>query len=255
MSRPFVVVYEAPDDATLACCLADRILLDEVDWLEPGLLDSQRQWLLSVVAEGKTVELRWANIRTLARQLNVNLFGTFDGEAAEPDAKAARRAIIVIKRLIPTTVAILLTRDSDKQLSRRKGLVQAQQAEKHVPVVIGLAVPEREAWVLAGFDPIDEAETKRLQAERQRCGFDPRLKSQNLMATGDDRADKSAKRVLAALVGDSREREACCWRDTLLEKLKSRGSENGLAEYLNGVSVELTPLLSGRKQSPEKPIR
>lgn len=243
MSRKIAVVYEAPADSALACCLADRVLVSEIDWLEVELLDSQREWVLSLCGKN----LLWRNIPELADELNIRLYGHFGSEPAEPDAKAARRAIAVIKRLEPAVAAIALVRDSDKQLRRQEGLAQAATAELKIPVVVGLAIPEREAWVLAGFDPADEAEQQRLQAERQRCGFDPREKSHLLMATSDNHAEKSAKRVLASLVGGNPQREAMCWESASLATLEVRGSENGLAAFLRDVRTKLVPLLTGRQ--------
>jgi hypothetical protein len=110
-------------------------------------------------------------------------------------------------------------------------------------IVIGLAVVERESWVLSGFDPTNAAETERLAAERQSLGFDPRVRCHELTACTDDQAPRSPKRVLRQLSGDDRERERCCWTVASLDLLRQRGIENGLADYLKEIRDRLAPLL------------
>ncbi|HEY8505534.1 MAG TPA: hypothetical protein VIL46_13200 [Gemmataceae bacterium] len=110
-------------------------------------------------------------------------------------------------------------------------------------IVVGLAVVEREAWVISGFDPQDDEETARLGAERQTLGFDPRLRSHELTACKNDQAVRSPKRVLRQLSGGNRDRERNCWTNTSLERLRERGSENGLAAYLQEVRDRLARLI------------
>ncbi len=112
MSLPFAVVYEAPADFQTATDLADRVLVESIDWLDETLVAHQRTWL-GHSAGG--VPLTWKNIKQSAL-----------------DQEAGR-----------------------------------------FPVVVGLAIVERESWVISGFDPQDEAEHLLLEAERQRLGFDP----------------------------------------------------------------------------------
>ena len=136
----------------------------------------------------------------------------------------------------PTWPAILLIRDQDNQPERREGLEQARrEAKLPLPVVVGLAVVERECWVISGFDPLDEAEESRLAAERQTLGFDPRMRSEELTACKNDLARRSPKRVLRVLCGGEHDRERRCWRETLIETLRDRGAMNGLGAFLDEV--------------------
>ena len=64
---------------------------------------------------------------------------------------------------------------------------------------MGLAVPEREAWVLAGFVPVSPIESSRIDLERKRLGFDPTRNSIRLTALTVDSAERSPKRVLNSL--------------------------------------------------------
>jgi hypothetical protein len=112
-----------------------------------------------------------------------------------------------------------------------------------VVIVVGLAVVERESWVISGFDPQDNEETARLDGERQSLGFDPRLRSHELTACKDDTALRSPKRVLRQLSGDDWHRERHCWINASLEVLRERGRENGLAAYLHEVWDQLARLI------------
>ena len=117
------------------------------------------------------------------------------------------------------------------------------QDHSGIVIVVGLAVVERECWVISGYDPLDEAETKRLEEERKQLGFDPRVRSHELTACKHDLASRSPKRVLRVLAGDDRDRERRCWREPSLETLRMRGGENGLAAYLDEVRHRLAPLI------------
>ena len=115
-----------------------------------------------------------------------------------PMREPRRRAILYLRYVFPDLAGVLLIRDQDDQPERRAGLEQARRQENgRLPIVVGLAVVERECWVISGFDPRDEVETSRLAAERQTLGFDPRVRSHELTACKDDHAQRSPKRVLA----------------------------------------------------------
>jgi hypothetical protein len=243
VSKRIVVVCEARADFEQATELADRVLVATVDWLEGGIwLDSNRQWIGDDLGG---VYLTWKSIPNRARELGISVRGHFEGEPGQPDAQAARRAIAYVRRQFEGVAAVLLIRDMDDQPERRQGLEQARTHHSaYVRIVIGVANPERECWVLSGFDPEDGTETARLDAEKQKLGFDPCSRSHELTACKDDQAKRSAKRVLSILTADDRERERRCWRTTSLEVLEQRGGLNGLAEYLKEVKDRLVPLIT-----------
>jgi hypothetical protein len=108
---------------------------------------------------------------------------------------------------------------------------------------VGLAIEERESWLISGFDPADDVEASRLETERQKLGFDPRERSHQLTACKDDNAPRSPKRVLQSLTQSEKERERLCWANTPLDILMRRGAENGLAEYLQEVRDRLAHLI------------
>jgi len=245
-------ICEAPSDRTIVQDLVDRTVIESVEWAQDGVLDAMRTWYGSVTANGETWILEWTSISSLAKLLNIKMHGHFNGEPGEPDAATARRAVLVLQRVLEPD-AVFLIRDADNQVIRRKGLEQARQhfSSHPVRIVIGLANAEREAWVLAGFVPVGETEDARLRSERQNLGFDPTVHSERLTAGRDDTAKRSPKRVLKFLLNDSKEREFECWQTTSLQTLKDHGNENGLKEFLEEVETLVVPMFIGRNMEGE----
>lgn len=244
-----VVVCEADADRRTACGLADRVLCQEVPWIEPASLADHRSWR---GLEAGTTYLKWSQAGNLFRKSGLKAHGHFDGRPGAPDALAARRVLLLLRKaeLIPD--AVVLVRDSDGDARRQSGLEQARAEwassvppEESFPIVIGLAHPKREAWVLAGFEPQDKEEGERLLALRRELGFDPRLRAHQLLAS-ETGALHDAKRVLAVLIGSRAEREEICWTECRLELLEERGDESGLTAYAREVRERLVPLFSGR---------
>jgi hypothetical protein len=241
MNMEIAVVHEAAADYKTATELADRVLVESVSWLDDETVVHQRAWLR---ASTDGIPLTWRQIKQSALDAGIDAIGFFDGKPAQPDARPARRAILYLRHAFPNLAGVVLIRDQDDQPDRREGLEQARQQEDgRLPVVVGLAVVERESWVISGFDPCDTAETSRLETERTRLGFDPRLQSHELTACKNDNATRSPKRVLRELSGDDRDREHRCWRETSLDVLRERGVENGLAAYLNEIRNRLARLI------------
>ena len=245
MSKKFFVVSEARADFITATELADRVFLAEIAWLDDALIESQREWIGEDLAG---YHLAWASISHRARDIGIQVRGHFNGEAALPDARAARRAILYVLRRFDDVDGIVLIRDLDDQQERKQGLEQARTASTSVTkIVIGVANCEREAWVISGFDPEDDAEKQLLGEEQQKLGANPCHRSHELTAGKSDIALRSPKRVLKVLTGDNWERQRRCWTATSLQVLRERGTENGLTEYLDEIKVHLTPVISGRE--------
>jgi len=236
----FAVVYEATADFQTATELADRVFVESIGWLEEHLLVHQRTW----IREWSGAPLTWKRIKRSALLSGFKVRGLYDEQPAKPDARAAHRAILYLRYIIPELAGILLIRDQDNQTERRAGLEQAQRKlGRAFPVVVGLAVVERECWVISGFDPKDQTEESRLAAERQKLGFDPRQHSEELTACKNDNALRSPKRVLGVLCDGSANRERRCWRETDLATLRNRGAKNGLGAFLDEVRQELASLI------------
>jgi hypothetical protein len=236
-----VVVCEADADRRIACGLADRVLCQEVEWIEPESLAAIRTW--RGLEEG-TSHLRWAQAFNLFKKSGLKAHGHFDGRPGGPDALAARRVFFLLHEAPFHPDAVVLIRDSDGELDRRTGLEQARTEWKEpIPIVLGLAHPKREAWVLAGFEPKDEKEKSALTGARKSLGFDPRIRSHELHAR-EPGALRDAKRVLAELTGGQGDREEACWVESRLELLLERGEQSGLTAYVQEIRERLVPLFT-----------
>ena len=244
MTGQLLVICEAPADFRIATDLADRIIGDSltVD------LSTVRHWHES--EPGRTY-IRWIDLDKVAhaRGLRLRPRSRFGGQPGAADAAAADKALLLAMFLAEKEglVGVLLIRDSDGDDERRIGLTQARNTEPGTrwpfSVAIGLAHPKREAWVLAGFEPQDEAEHERLRALKRELGRDPCVCSHELTAR-TKRSKRDIKRILECLTAANAAREAPCWQDTPLDHLKQRGQHNGLAAYLAEIDEHIVPLLS-----------
>lgn len=137
------VVYEGPDDSWTAPSLADRVLVEEVDWIEGHSLGHHRAWRGFSNAE---THLEWRHTRALAeRQLKIH--GNFSGL---PDARAGRRVLLLLAMASQRPDAVLLVRDSDGDERRREGLELARHEARPgkpwpFPVILGVAHTKRES--------------------------------------------------------------------------------------------------------------
>ena len=88
---------------------------------------------------------------------------------------------------------------------------------------------------------MNAAERARLDEERRSLSFDPCAEPHRLRDK-DERAPRSAERILAKLTGGDQEREARCWAETSLATLRARGANSGLCAFLNEVTVHVLAL-------------
>lgn len=240
MTRQIAVVHEAEADFTTATELADRVVVESISWMTEDDIGPARDWV-AFTPDG--LRLSWTGIETLAHDAGIRVRGHFGNDPAEPDAKSALRAIRYLRLIYPELDAVMLIRDQDNQPERRLGFEQARAVDHGgLPIVVGVAIVEREAWILCGFHAEDEAETAKIAVTRARLGFDPCVRSHELTAFGDDTAKRSAKRALHELTASAPDRERRCWLDTPLPTLRDRGKDNGLADYLDDVQLRLSPL-------------
>ncbi|MBM7119470.1 hypothetical protein I3V78_38555 [Archangium primigenium] len=241
------MVCEAPADQKAACGLADRVLLEEVDWITHKNLEDYRKW------RGATMGadfLGWGSVGKEFQTAGLKgVFGRFDGRPGAPDAHAARRALLLMAASARCPDAVVLMRDSDAEPERRIGLEQARDEWKGpFPVIIGLAEAKRECWVLNGFDPRNKEEEKRLDGERQRLSLHPVLEA-HLLDPSTRGSKKDVKRVLEALIpkdeDPKRVRECACLEETPLATLSARGVDTGLTAYIQEVRDRLVPIFKG----------
>lgn len=247
------IVYEDRADADIATYLADRVIADSLSWLEQesnqdlqadeSPLNHLREW----IREYRGRRLKWSEMDDLATEIRLpKLRGFFDGQKGLADARSARRALRVVTQLFGNIGAAVLMRDSDQDESRRAGLEQARQEHCRqpdaFPVVIGVAVTMRECWVLSGFIAKTQTEETTLETERQRLGFNPLERSEELTAKHDN-DDRSAKRALKQFTDSNPKREKECWTTTPINHLRGCGAKNGLREYLDEVKRILLPVV------------
>jgi hypothetical protein len=235
-----VVVCEAQADQHTAATLADRVLCGAFEWIDATTIEHVRCYR---GVDDRDCFLEWTTMVKIANKHHIFAHGFVRGEKREPEAAMAERALLLVKKVLPSHGgAVMLLRDADKEGRRKSGFKQAREASPWpFQVIIGIANTKRECWVLAGYEPRDDAERLLLEAERKELGFDPRQHAEELTASTGG-AKRDAKRVLKALTGGNRDRESACLEEASLDLLKQRGGSTGLADYLLEVEERLVPL-------------
>lgn len=251
------VFCEAAADFATAAGLIDRVVREEgPDWLRDHLealpWSDLREWV------GAGEDRRFFDIHHIhaeARARNLLLpRNRFAGQRGAPGALMAYTAFLVAReeaRISGPIDAIVIVWDMDDQGdSRREGLAQGRACVL-LPMLLGCPDMEREAWVLAGFDPESESERDQLGKERKALGFDP-CREAHRLRDKDDLAARSPKRVAASLTNEDWERESRCWTDAPLASLRARGEQSGLRAYLDEIRDRLVPLWGGRRQDMKR---
>ncbi len=247
MSEPayrFGLVVEAAADARTVRTLVDRCLVERIEWLEPTILDTQRGWQ---GIEPQMPFTEWTRAAQLARDHRIQALGNFDGVPGKPYARRAFKTLRLFAKLGVPDVIVLVV-DADDQPQRLDGLSQARkQSSLADQVVIGVAIPKREAWILAGFAPLDDNERGQLAAERQRLGFDPAARPHELRHGGGKR---EAKRAYANLIGSGgADREQACLERIDLDGINQTDDGIGLAAFIREVDQRVVSAVAGRART------
>jgi hypothetical protein len=250
--REFIVIVEDIADARTATTLAERILVEKVDWLEQEQLQYLFQWS---GLEENTKHSCWKDIKSITERAKESGLRLPRAMGRSGERKADGAASIKILKLIRVLQknrkikAVLFIRDLDNQPERREGIEQARlehiNREPKLEIIIGMADRMREAWVLNGFIPLNEEEKQSLVALKKQLNFDPCEKSHKLRSNsfeGSDRA-RNPKVVLTELTGGNKLREQQCWEDSSLELLQQRGHGTGLTAYLQEIEQRLIPMI------------
>jgi hypothetical protein len=250
-----VMFCEAGADFRTASCLIDRLLREEGpswigDHLDTYPADTLRKWL------GDAPDTSFIDIHHLtkyASRLNVRSpRGHFGGEPGAAGSLMARTAFLIARQIMkesgsPPVDAVVLVWDMDDQgEARREGLTQARDEALHwspFRIILGCPDPMREAWVLAGFEAENDDERSRLSDLRRELGFSPCEEAHRLGAK-NEQAKKNPKRTLEKLTQGDHEREERCLSMTSLEVLRARGTQSGLATFLDEVKQQLIPLIT-----------
>ena len=246
-----VAFCEAPADFRLISGLVDRVLREAgPSWVADNLDAPEvvRTWL----PDGFGRE--YFDIHKLDKYVSKHgvrvPHGHFDGRPGGAGALMARTVFWIARTLQRQTPddpisSIVLVWDLDEQPDERASGVKAARDEAHCwapfKIVCGLPDPEREAWVLAGFEPCSDAEQACLERLHRDLGFSPVMHAIRLRTKQEGHA-RNIKRVLSELTGDDPQREARCWGEPMLETLRARGADTGLAAFIEEIETILVPL-------------
>jgi hypothetical protein len=248
----FVVIVESSADARTATKLADRILVQKIDWLDPEMLQHLYQWS---GLEAGTENSCWKNIDDITKRFadqfkfpTIRSNGKFksDGQSANKIIKLISFLQYKQKREIK---AVIFIRDLDNQPERRKHIEQVRSElinqQPKLAIIIGTADRMREAWVLNGFIPSNPEEKQILQKITTELSFDPCKESHRLRSNSLEEPDRirNPKVVVEKLTGGQMEREQQCWEETNLEHLREKGVQTGLTAYICEIEERLIPII------------
>lgn len=240
---------EARGDFEHAAALIDRVLREHGPAWVSDVMDASLEGIRTWHPDTQKSFFDVHGYKALRDRLRVQVpHGHFQSEPGGPGALMARTLFRIVRKLIAKgnevdRVVLIWDMDGDAE-ARRKGLEQARREALSFAsfrIVLGCPNLTREAWILAGFEPSDDAEEQQLAKLRQELGFHPAEKAHQL-DSNDEQARRNPKRVVRELLGQDPERHRRCWEDTSLDLLHGRGGESGLAAYLDEVRASLLPL-------------
>ena len=255
----FIVIVESRADAEIATKLAERILVDRVDWLE---LDSFQYLFCWSGLQENTDYSCWQDIKIIINDFQQKSYfsipkykssrETAAGNPLKPDAARAIKVLNLVRFLQRTREikAILFIRDLDNQPERKEGLEQARSRDLNkspkLEIVIGTANRMREAWVLNGFIALNKEEKRILDEIKNELNFDPCIEAQRLRSNSKEEPERirNPKFVVAKLTGEDWERERQCWEETDLQILRERGVETGLTDYIKEIGARLVAIVA-----------
>jgi hypothetical protein len=252
----FIVIVESSADYRIATDLATRIIIEKIEWIEPYLSNTFRWSGLQDMAEYSC----WRDINKIreeakAQGIHLSRYlrrgNQSDNQPLKADGAAALQVLQLAALLQKNRqiAAVLLIRDLDNQPDRRLGLEQAReefnQRSSSIVTIIGTADSKREAWVLNGFDPLNDIEEATLAELRNDLGFDPVLEAHRLRSVSRQGMDRirNVKVVIERLIGNNSARETQCWTSTALDLLRQPGIHTGLTAYLQEIEDQLVPIL------------
>jgi hypothetical protein len=250
----FIVIGESSADARTATKLAERVLIEQIDWLEPGQIIYFFKW--SGLLEGTEFSC-WRDLDRITQQLELSglklpryLGHCTEGVPFKADGASTVKILKIVSFLQQTRhqiKAIIFIRDLDNQRERKEGIEQARSQYIGTPkleIVIGAANPKREAWVLNGFITSNQDEERILKDIKAQLKFDPCSEPERLRSNSQAEPDRirNPKIVVEQLTGENMEREKKCWEDTSLEILCERGVNSGLKDYIYEVKERLTQI-------------
>jgi hypothetical protein len=240
VSYRIALVCEGPTDLPVVRALVNRLIVEVVDWAA-GQMDDVITW---VGYEPGTQYMAWRTTKLRAEPVSRKVFG--DHLPSSREAFTARKALLLFDQLPSERRpdAVILQRDTDRDAVREADLVLARDnfPWKFV-VVLGVARPMVESWILAGFIPTDD-ESDRHRTMCSHLGFDPCQSGERLSPQHAD-LTKRPKHVLEALTRADPTRVQTCYEITPFAHLRQTGANNGLGDFLDEVRTRLVPALGG----------
>ncbi|MCB9688206.1 MAG: hypothetical protein H6738_17475 [Alphaproteobacteria bacterium] len=235
------IAAEDRSDVRLLTGLVDAIVVAEVDWIEPEVLDAYRSWC---GPEGDDwLDLHQATDRARQRRFR-GFYGRFGGEPGALDAHMFRAVFLLFAEEDEPPAAVIVGRDTDGHTERRHGFEQAAARDWPFITVLALADPESEAWRIATWTPDDDDDRRAQLAERERLGFDPILAPHRL-TSGRSTNKRDCKKVLENLCAHGRS-AADRWETLDKSQLSGIGPTCGLARFVEDVFAVLVPVVGGR---------
>jgi hypothetical protein len=251
-----VVIVESRMDAVTATKLAERILIERVDWLEDESLQHLFKWSGLEVGTEYSCWKDTGDIIERAKKSGISVprfLGHGKTGALKADGAAAMKIMNLIKLLHlkeqRKIAAVLFIRDLDNQPERRQGMEQArlehEDRQPQIEIIIGTADRMREAWVLNGFTPLNTGEKQILEQLKTKLSFDPCEDAHRLRSNSFEEPDRirNPKVVVEQLTARDVIREQQCWEETDLEVMRSRGKNTGLTDYLNEIEHRLISII------------
>jgi hypothetical protein len=239
MNDGIVVVFLAGEDRQhrqVCGALADRVFLETIDWLGDLSLDHVRRW------QGRSAEELYylhKGAKEDAKKLGFRAHGFIDGKPAGPEAQWLRCILEVARAASPD--AVVIARDLDGKPERRESFDTIMRCfPPPFPVVYAGPAPEIEAWIIAGYEPLNADEQRRLDKLAGELGFSPTAAPERLTSTARDHP-ADTKTVCDRLTAESEEREASCLDD--LTRLRERGGGCGVKAYLDDVEEKIVQIL------------
>jgi len=195
----FVIIVESEADFRTATGIAERIFKERgPDWLEDYLTE-KFQWSGLESNEKFTC---WKDIKYIIRRAGLEShksprpLGYARNSQRKADVALARKALVLAEyfQRERDIRAVIFIRDLDNQPERRDGLDQARDefGVSQFQIVIGKANPNREAWVLNGFEA-EDGEYDEITKIQDEIKFDPSIEPHRLRSSKADTPENRSR--------------------------------------------------------------
>ncbi|MEB3885192.1 hypothetical protein [Lyngbya sp. CCY1209] len=252
-----IVIVESDADARIATHLAERVLLEKIDWLETSLLPNLFRWSGLEENSDRSYWRDAIKIINNYKRSGLHMPRFLRRKKIESPLKSDEARTMKILNLIQALQhqsnrqikAVLFIRDLDHQPERKEGMEHARleyiEQQPKLEIIIGVANRMREAWVLNGFIASNPDEDNILTDIKTQLNFDPCEEAHRLRERSFQEPDRirNPKVVVEQLTRGDRDRERQCWETTPLHILRERGVYTGLTAYMDEIEQRLVPII------------